>query len=425
MTDPTTPRRTNGLRMLAVAIVAVAAAGGALYVARSRAHRDWPAMSPPLAIDPPAVAASGAAWPAFEQAIAALPAQRERLGAALEGDDPAADRARLAPYTEALRRFDLALASGETPVVAPVEADRHGQRPYLSLLELARARSLAARLDVTNGHRAESLAMGVKIASLGARLGQQATDWLGVAAAGAIEAQGHRAMARALEGEPIPPDALAAASAAIDATLSLPSPLHRANAGECATSERHLSAFRGKSSAELLATTDLQRPNEQRAGWSLLPASWILDIDATIAAVRHECRRIDAALRRPRGDRTVGAPRRYTNESRLTVGQWLDNRVGRVLLDLLGPSVIGFVERDDDVYASRYTARAALAIATFRSQNQRLPSSLEEARVSASPQPLGRGRAVTFDAAARALTVTFSADRPHANRFLTRWNFSM
>lgn len=108
----------------------------------------------------------------------------------------------------------------------------------------------------------------------------------------------------------------------------------------------------------------------------------------------------------------------------MTVGQWLDNRIGRVLLDLASPSITNFTTRDDDGYTSRYAARAAVAIALFRAQNQRLPASLEEAHVPAAPQPLGSNRGVTFDPATRTLAVQLSPQPPHGGHFLLGWRFT-
>ncbi|MBL8683476.1 MAG: hypothetical protein JNK05_30180 [Myxococcales bacterium] len=420
----TSPRRSKGARMFAVAGLLTLVSGVALVATKAAAHRDWPALQPALAIPAPTIEGSSAAWTAFEQAIAALPPQRGRIGPITEGADTAALAAKLVAYDEAHRRFDAALATGATPAIPPRTPDNTSRNPSMALLELARSRSFRASLEVTNGHAAESFTTGLAIAELGARLAQRSSDWVDVAAAIAIEAQGYRAMERALSANTVTTEVLASAASRLDALLALPSALARANASECVSRESLFGGFRGKSADELLSTTTLERPSESRPGRSIIPASWLFDADATIAAVRHECRRIDEALRRPRGERTIPAPVRYTGESRMTVGQWLDNRVGRVLIDLALPSITNFTDRDDDGYTSRYAARVAVAIAVFRAQNQRLPASLDEARPPAAPQPLGRNRGVTYDAAARALTVRLSPQAPHSSQFVLGWRFA-
>jgi hypothetical protein len=396
--------------LAAVFVLLGATAVGALFVARAHARRDWPAMSPPLAIAPPAVRADRAAWPAFERAIAALPPRRDR--STLTDARPDATGAQIvAGYAEALRLFDAALASETTPIMPERAMTDASPDPYFALIDLARARALSARIDAANARSAEALQAGVRIATFGARLAQQSSGWIGVAAGGAIEAQGYRAIASAIETGTLSGEAIEGAGRAIDELLAFESPLRRALAGECRGREQLFESFRGKSAAELLSTTTLARPSVRTRGWSLLPGSWVYDADATIAAVRAECREADASLRRPRGERSIPAPRGYLEQGGgATLGQWMDNRLGRALLSISTISAQRFVARDDDAYATRYTARVALAIAAFRATHQRLPATLAELAHAQPPQPLPAPRALTWSAEERTLRVALGAD---------------
>jgi hypothetical protein len=427
MSSPNASQRRSKARPLAAALGLLSVtAVGALLFARAHAHREWPAMTAPLALEPPAVRADRAAWPAFERAIAALPPRRDR--SALGDAQPDGAGAQIvARYAEALRLFDAALTSEAAPLLPERAITDASPDPHFALIDLARARALTARIDAANGRPAEALRVGVQLASFGARLGQQTTGWIGVAAAGAIEAHGYRAIASAIEGNALAGEAIEGAGRAIDELLAFESPLRRALAGECRGREQLFESFRGKSAAELLSTTSLARPTEQRRGWSLLPVSWVYDADATIAAVRAECRESDASLRRPRGERRIAASRGYLEQGGgATLGQWLDNRLGRALLSISDITAQRFVARDDDAYATRYTARVALAIAAFRGTHQRLPATLAELAPPASPQPLPTPRALTWSAEERTLRVALGPDAngSAATAAVASWRFA-
>jgi hypothetical protein len=65
MSSPNASQRRSKARPLAAALGLLSVtAVGALLFARAHAHREWPAMTAPLALEPPAVRADRATWPA-------------------------------------------------------------------------------------------------------------------------------------------------------------------------------------------------------------------------------------------------------------------------------------------------------------------------------------------------------------------------
>lgn len=427
MSDPTAnARRTRtALRVVAGLGLLSIATLGVLAGLKARAHRDWPAPSAALALDPPPQFVRSEAWPVFEAAIAALPAGRNR--AALQSAEPDAQGAALIEsYTQALARFDVALALDQAPRIEEPPLDSRDSNPFFALLELARARSLAARIAAQQGRRDEALRVGLQLATLGARSGHGGASYIAATVAGAIEAQGYRAMQSALDGQ-LAIEQLEPLARALDGLLAIETPLPRALVGDCRSRERLIESLRGQSSSALLSTSQLQQREQrgQRAevqrnrAW--VPAAWLFDPDATIAAVRAECHRADAALRRPRGQRSIPPAPRYVRDGSLELGQWLDNRVGRVLLSIAELSTERYVARDDDVYATRYAARAAVAIAVFHAAQQRWPSALAELALPAAPQPLPPPRALQWSASTRTLSIEVGAD---ARALHSVWRFA-
>lgn len=414
------PRRASiARRVFATLTVLSIGALGALVALKARAHRDWPAPSSALTVEPPPPFARRDAWPAFEAAIAALPAGRNR--AALSSAEPDAQGASLIePYSAALSRFDVALALDRAPVIDEPPLDSRESNPFFALLELSRARSLAARLAAQQGRGDEALRVGLQLARLGARCAHGGASYMATTVAGAIEAQGFLALQSGLAGTPSV-ESLAQAARTMDELLAIETALPRALAGDCRARERLIESFRGQTAGALLSTSTFERRGEIHRGSSIVPVSWLFDPDATIAAIRAECHRADAALRRPRGQRSIPAAPRYAREGSLELGQWLDNRVGRVLLSIAELSTERYVARDDDTYAARYAARAAVAIAAFRAAQQRLPATLAELALPASPQPLPPPRALQWNAATRTLSVEIGAS---ARALHSRWQFA-
>lgn len=397
------------------ALLALVVAG--LAAARQRARRDWPTdVLGPVTIAP-AVAPDADAWPALQRAMDAFPRASGRAITALrDAHDLTAIDAALAATLPALSRFEQALTHGG--LVVPRPAALGEAEPSLqNLMHLANAWVLRARVRAARGDAARALQDLATLERYATGAAHGDNGILTQTLALVIER-------RLLEELPN----VVTSASGIDATAAAPmevalvearrrgTTLPAVVAGECRFFEAAL---------RLVGTspTPQMRQTAVREGLRVLPrvipTSWGFDADVTFAAHRHHCHaRVHAARGAP-GQRLLPPRRSYLHDG--VVGEWLDNRVGRELLEVMLPAIdramTRHMAREDDVIALRSAARVALEIGRFRRERGALPAQV------ATPGDLA-GRSLRWGSAAGELRLHLQTRSSERREPLVRFPFA-
>lgn len=412
--------RRLALGGLAALVVFLAVVYGAASALRAHARRDWPRLvAAPQPIAPP-VPLDADAWPAVTRALLAAPAHPAVDVRSLDAQvDPSALESALAPYATSLDHFDVALQRGAAAFQS--EAPEHAA-PTSQLVRVTRAWALRARLRALRGDGSAALVDLARLHTFSARLGQRPGNWLGFMLSLEVSRIALAEAARTVARAPVTEASVAAWERSLDEALALPSAAPAAVQGECAYIEALFRRFDGATSAELLATTPADGSAPPSPGHSLFPSRWLYDAGETLAAHRDQCARDLRAASGPYGARHFTPRREYAPQGALDFGRYLDNRVGRVLLDIGAAESSGYLRRDDQMYAARRVARLAVAIARHRLARGAFPETLDALSPECLPawvRALPAAPAAQWDAASRTLT-----PRGVEGNFAVPWTFS-
>jgi len=349
----------------------LALAGGWALWSATRAAAVWPEDQEPLTMREPALPLDPEAPARFAEMVELIPSTLDNaeLGDALEAEGLPQDEVLLPDELQpAIVAMD-ALVESSGLRLEPWSIDQ-GPPPMLELLALSRARLLRAWRYADAGRSDEAMAEMLRTARLGLMLEHSDCSLLSTMVGLAI---GDEALDEILElaawEQPPSPQLLAAATREIEAAAALPSGFEGAVLGECQGAEDLYDRMRWWSREQLMATTEPsltslpERPPEPGGRECCFP---VYDADRTIQMVRERCRAVAAAARAPQPERSIPSFETLAGKGPLQVGAWLDNSVGRVLLDISTPSYGAFLERGDALATRRAVAVAWLGVVRWQ-----------------------------------------------------------
>ncbi len=241
--------------------------------------------------------------------------------------------------------------------------------PMLRLLALARARMVRAWRYAEADRPDEAMAEILRTHRLGLLLEQGGGNLLSTMVGVAVGQEALDELVELSRWERPPSDALLqAASAELEAALQLPSGLEAAILGECAGAELLYDEMRWWSREQLWATTSLAEPLPPTTPAASAQAGGpeccfpFYDADRTIQMARYRCRAVASQSTLPGSRRRFPDHEPLMEPSLLHPGPWLDNPVGRTLLEIATPSYEAFVGRGDTLRSRRALVLAWLAL---------------------------------------------------------------
>lgn len=371
-------RRTR--RLLIVALVLVAVLVALVFLARQQVVGDWPEGEVPAVEVPPSP------FPAAPESVAALQRAVE-AGEAMGDPDPdgllAKDALPDAPpaagwprHPEAEAAFD-ALAALEGFALPDPDLREKGFG-FLALSRVCKLRVLRAveRFLADDGEgAARDLAAVIHV---GHRVQHGGGALVGAVVGLAIEDMALAAAAEMMASEREARRALPAALAApLDAGLALPSATIRGLAGEGAMQDRLFEDFGKMSAGQLLSMSGDSAEIPEPDGGMGAPR-WLYDPDRTRALARHRLHGLVEAARQPPTERRLPAYESVWRREWTAVGQYVDNPVGRILLEIATPAFDRYLTKEDALRQRRGRLRAELAVAAWRAEHEgAAPPSLE------------------------------------------------
>jgi hypothetical protein len=335
------------------------------------------------------------------------------LGDALNDDGPPepwmVDAQKLAPAFQAMdvlvESSGLAMESWGLQDEVP---------PFLDIMAVSRSRLINAWRYAEQDRSDEALAEMMRTARLGLLLEHGGGSLLSSMVGLAIGDEALTQMLVLVSWESPPgPAMLTALAQELEAASALPSGLEASVLGECRGAEALYDEMRWWSHEQLFATTDMTAP--QPPPIEVVPGGreccWpVYDADRTIAMARRRCRVAAGMANVPGSQRTAPRHRSLTAESLLSPGAYLDNPIGRILLDVSTPGYASFFDREDQLRSRRALALAWLGVLRRRQAEPdgELPATLEElvpAYLGAVPVDPWDGQPVSWDPAEGKLWV--------------------
>lgn len=238
--------------------------------------------------------------------------------------------------------------------------------PIIDLLALARARLVRAWRYAEAERPDEAVAEVLRTARLGLLLEHGGGNLLSAVVGVAI---GEEALGELMEliawEHPPSPAMLATVTAELEAASLLPSGLEGSILGECGASEDLYDQMRWWSREQLFASTGpglATAPVEPVVPGGRECCFPFYDADRTIQMVRHRCRIVAAMALVPGSQRQLPVFDYLAASGPRELGAWLDNPVGRILLDIGTPSYAGFMDREDQLRSRRAVLLAWLGL---------------------------------------------------------------
>jgi hypothetical protein len=416
--SPVPSIRSKSLLFVFLGLLALSLAGvGAwLFASVKRAAAVWPEGVAPLERPEPALPVDPQARAVLDELFAAVP----------EGLD--SSELRQALETEGAPSEDLELPEGTEQAFAVMDRflERSGVAmesfrldqdvpPFLTVTGLARARLLRAWRYAGADRADEALAEMLRVARLGLMFEHGGGNLLSAMVGIALSQEALDELVELLRSEAAPSDgAVAALAAELEATAALPTGLEGSFLGECSGAEALYDDMRHWSRRELFATTDPTRgwsePEGERntSGDCCFP---FYDADRTIQLARHHCRMVAASALEPGSERVVPVLEPLAPRGVVPLGAWLDNPVGRILLDIATPAYGGFIAREDALRSRRALLVAWVALERWRRAHpDELPptelAALVPDYLSAVPVDPWDGEAVRWDPLTGSLWVS-------------------
>ena len=270
---------------------------------------------------------------------------RTYVGAELPADPPAGGWPR---HPEVDTRIDAFAAAGGLGLPAPrLDTSPPQGRLFFDLMDAERLRRVRALEHFRAGRHVEAgrdLATCVRFAHV---LQHAGGGLLPMATGLAVETAALRWFEQMRQAAPEAP-ALAEALRPVLAKASWPSAVAGALAGECAAAEDLFRRMGALSFTDLMAATGDQVPHG-----GALPSSWLFSWEKTRDLSNQRCNLALTDIARAPGARTWPEFESLAPDGLTRLGGYLDNPVGRLLLDIIALSWRGLVEREDEVRALR------------------------------------------------------------------------
>lgn len=367
---------------------------GAAFLAARQAARSWPSLedTTPVAVPESVLPEDPEAATALAGAITAgatLKAHRTQLRALLGAEGPPA-LVDLPTVPEADAALEV-LASVSGLRVAPVPLD--GTPPDLAALVYLAEYGLAKGWQAAGeGDAAGALRRFGQVSRAGLLLQHSGGNLVAVMAGVAVESWFLQELGELARARPdLPAAETGGLARSLAAAGSLPPAVASGLAGECLGQET------------LLANMP-ETVREDLAGAGPVPPfpgvlRLLYDPRRTVAASRTRCQALVAAARQPPLQRTWPAPEPLWRTGFHPV-QYVDNPVGRILLDIATPALSEMVTREDDLRSARALAAAGLAAHAWRQRTGTLPVTLDELvpdLLPAVPEDPLTGAAVRYD----------------------------
>ncbi|MFH1468026.1 MAG: hypothetical protein ABIO70_26810 [Pseudomonadota bacterium] len=394
-----------GLAVLAVfgAIFAVVLGAWVIFAVK-RASAVWPEGQAAPTLPDPGLPADPEAWDHLQAVIAVVPegVDTSTLGEALAvAGPPRAVGVRWEDAEDCIAAMDRVVEGGG--IVPPVLALDHAQPEFVKLLVAARLRLLRAWRYAEQDRDAEALAELLRVERFGLLLEHAGGNLILTMVGVAVQDAALDEILDLLAARPgVPSQALVGLQAELEAGLALPQALPGAIAGECLGAEATYEDMRHWDRQALFEAT---RPGAGMRGGLVRNDGCcppFYDPDATIQLHRWRCARLVAAAEEPGGAWPVFEP--LFSHGALDPGQYLDNPIGRILLDISAPSFASFQDKITRLHRRRLlvAVRVALRRFTLQQPDGALPTTLGElvpTFLAAVPE------GVSFDPAARTLSV--------------------
>ncbi|MFH1811864.1 MAG: hypothetical protein ABIJ09_24210 [Pseudomonadota bacterium] len=407
---------SSPLRLVAGGVLALALVGLILlFVSARRESQMWPVGTPPVIVPEPPLAVDDGAWNAFLA-----------LGATLKDVDLAwvspAITALGSPPADALPRWkeharsldDLQALVARGGMKSPhVEMDDL-LPPVIPFLQLGRLALLRAWFKASQGDPEGARDDLELVLRLGVLLEQASGSLLltmvGLSLQDGLVDETGEILAAHPEW---PGDTWLPLGQALIRASSLPPGMVASLALECDAQERMWRRFGGLSTWELLRSTgELQRQGE--ASTEGTGSSWFFDVDKTVAMTRYRCRRRLAEWLKPGSARLTVHHEPLFQGKTWSPGVFVDNPVGRVLLDIGEPSMDNTLARSDRVRARRALLGLRLGMLAFLQQHAgSYPASLGDLVPEVLPEvPVDpySGEALVYDREAGTLASTGTQD---------------
>ncbi len=330
------------------------------------AAHDWPTDAPPLEVPAAPFAEDPAALEALLAIVEATPRpDSQALGECLDpqgAPPPAAERLPVPPPPEVQEQLAvLGQASGlRLPLVDLDAPERPNLIPALHFARLL----LCQAWDKQQAGDADGALLDMIYAlRLGALAEHSGGDASAVMFGVAIGQQALDEILQLLDTEPPPsPERLALLAQELELTAGLDSAMAAAVLSDCQLFERFIVSLKDIPSAE--------RKQRMQGMVAASPgAALLFDAPGTIAEQRLRCQALAQAALQPRASRQVPQYERLFETERPQLLQYLDNPLGRLLLDLGGTARGNLLELDDQLLTRRALARAAVAARRYRADH--------------------------------------------------------
>jgi len=404
MSDPTVaPQGKRSARTwlilvgLAVAVVAIPLT--VLLVLRARAARDWPDPAPPaVKLGWPGLPQDPKGLQRLKQALSVgKKLDRERLDAALrpEGPPAEAEPAGSPKDIEAAHVAVRELARVSGLRIEPWAYDAEPDFELIPVFGLVKLRMLRAWQRAAAGDEvgaATDLAMGLRVGLL---IEQGGPNLLVTMVGLAVSDVALRETNELLDAYPaLRVGALGRLAVMLRAAVELPAATPVALTGECHGVEALLQKL-GDAPAEELFAKHGKSPAPLPPGVTTFGVGLLYDAKRTVAESRRRCRQILAAARQPAHARTWPTFKPLMRPGSWNPGPYLDNPVGRILLEVSRPNLRKYVEREDRIRAVRVVTELRVALLRHLHRTGSLPQQLEQLVPSELPRlpddPLGKG----------------------------------
>jgi hypothetical protein len=382
-----------------------------------------------------AVTRASAVWPAElapevvpEAPLPVDPDARVRLDRLMELVPEDLDNADLGHALEAIGPPDHRLPDGVGPALEAMDAvvECSGLQmesfgftgevpPVLDLMAIARARLVRSWRYVEADRPDEAAAEMLRAARLGLLLEKGGGNLLSAVVGTAIVDESLNELVELVAWE-VPPSLamLATIAAEIEASSGLPSGLQHSILGECRGAEGLYDEMRWYSREELFATADPlavgtpEGPERSGDGDCCFP---FYDADRTIRLARHRCQLVAAMAQMPGSQRRVPEFEALSASGPTQLGAWLDNPIGRILLDVSTISYEGFMAKEDALRSRRAVVLAWLGLQRWlRDHPQADPpeslAALVPRYLSAVPVDPWDGSTLSYDPLQRAVWST-------------------
>ncbi len=405
--------------ILGFALAVCVGVGVWVILSAHNAAKIWPEGIPAFEASEPALPVDPSARAKLDALFEAIP---DDVGSKVDNDvlEPVGptDPDDMAPPGELLRALRAMDALVDCSGIAIEPWLLHEDAPpFIELLHLTRFRLARSWRYAEQDRSDEALAEMLRTLRLGVML-QHAGDSLLTAMVGlTISDLALQEIVELVAWERPPgPAMMAALAAELDAVAALPPGVPGAVLGECAGAEALYDEMRWWSRAELFAQADpVAGPASERErrdpGQGRECCAFVYDADRTIQLLRQRCLAIVATGELPGSQRSAPRPEALWEPSVWRPGQYLDNAVGRILLDISTPSYGSFFEREDSVRSRLAVVSTWVAVQRYLREEAgaEAPASLDSlvpgllAEVPVDPWD---GKPVRYDAEQRRVWAT-------------------